>query len=97
MTRQIESSYPLEALPSSLLSSNANNNNSQPPVNPSHIANIGKMIEEQEMKMRNLLQEVYFAKTRDVVNDLRSIRGADEEKRRKGLQGELVGLLRGRA
>lgn len=89
MTRQIEQSYPLEALPSSLASSN--------PVNPGHIANIGRMIEEQEMKMRNLLQEVYFAKTRDVVNDLRSIRGADEEKRRKGLQGELVGLLRGRA
>jgi capping protein beta len=55
------------------------------------------MIEEQEIKMRNLLQEVYFAKTRDVVNDLRSLRGAGEESKRKGLQGELVGLLRGRA
>lgn len=92
MTRQIEQSHPLEALPSSLSS-----NTSNPPANPGHISNIGKMIEEQELKMRNLLQEVYFAKTRDVVNDLRSIRGADEENRRKGLQGELVGLLRGRA
>lgn len=106
MTRQIEQSLPLEALPSSLLStaatgssgSSSNNGNAaSTPVNPGHIANIGKMIEEQEMKMRNLLQEVYFAKTRDVVNDLRSIRGNDEEARRKGLQGELVGLLRGRA
>lgn len=94
MTRQIESSMPLEALPSSLSSTNSN---TAPPANPGHISNIGKMIEEQELKMRNLLQEVYFAKTRDVVNDLRSIRGANEESRRKGLQGELVGLLRGRA
>lgn len=96
MTRQIESTLPLEALPSSL-SSSSNGNTSIPPVNPGHISNVGKLIEEQELKMRNLLQEVYFAKTRDVVNDLRSIRGANEENRRKGLQGELVGLLRNRA
>ena len=89
MTRQQESTFPLDPIPSSLASSN--------PINPSHIANIGRMVEEQEMKMRNLLQEVYFAKTRDVVNDLRSLRGSGEEAKRKGLQGELVGLLRNRA
>lgn len=38
----------------------------------SHIPNIGKLVEEMELKMRNLLQEVYFGKAKDVVGDLRS-------------------------
>src|SRR5690348_10136968 len=28
----------------------------------SHIANIGRLVEDMELKMRNLLQEVYFGK-----------------------------------
>lgn len=47
-----------------------------------------------EIKMRNLLSEVYFGKTRDVCNDLRSLQGLDEGRKRSGLQKELVGLLR---
>ena len=31
------------------------------------------MAEDKEINMCNLLQEVYFGKTRDVVNDLRSL------------------------
>lgn len=38
----------------------------------SHVANVGRMVEEMELKMRNLLQEVYFGKAKDVVGDLRS-------------------------
>ena len=38
----------------------------------SHIINVGRMVEDMEGKMRNLLQEVYFGKARDVVGDLRS-------------------------
>ena len=38
----------------------------------SHVANVGKMVEDMEGKMRNLLQEVYFGKAKDVVADLRS-------------------------
>jgi hypothetical protein len=30
------------------------------------------MIEDQEIKIRNSLQEVYFGKCKDIVNDLRS-------------------------
>ncbi|OLL22966.1 F-actin-capping protein subunit beta [Neolecta irregularis DAH-3] len=30
----------------------------------SHIANVGRMIEDMELKMRNLLQEVYFGKVK---------------------------------
>jgi hypothetical protein len=37
-----------------------------------HVANVGRMVEEMEGRMRGLLQEVYFGKTRDVVGDLRS-------------------------
>jgi len=36
------------------------------PVDDSHphIANIGQLIEEMEIKMRNSLQEIYFGKTK---------------------------------
>ena len=32
-----------------------------------HVANVGRLIEDMELKMRNLLQEVYFGKAKDVV------------------------------
>jgi hypothetical protein len=38
----------------------------------SHIANIGTLVEEIESKLRNILNEVYFGKTRDIIGDLRS-------------------------
>ena len=38
----------------------------------SHIMTIGKMTEALELKMRNMLSEIYFGKTKDVVGDLRS-------------------------
>ena len=41
-------------------------------ANP-HIANFGKMIEEMENKIRSTLNEIYFGKTKDIVNDLRSV------------------------
>lgn len=60
----------------------------------SHITNTGKMIEEMEIKMRNLLQEVYFGKTRDIVYDLRSVDDLEKARRQKELQKELVGLIK---
>ncbi|KDQ57360.1 hypothetical protein JAAARDRAFT_35989 [Jaapia argillacea MUCL 33604] len=60
----------------------------------SHIANTGRMIEEMEIKMRNLLQEVYFGKTRDVVFDLRSIESLERARRQRELQKELVGFIK---
>ena len=38
----------------------------------SHIVNVGRLVEDMELKMRNMLQEVYFGKAKDVVGDLRS-------------------------
>jgi len=60
----------------------------------SHISNIGRMIEEMEIKMRNQLQEVYFGKTRDVVYDLRSNDDLEKARRQKELQKELVGFIK---
>lgn len=44
--------------------------------------------------MRNLLQEVYFGKTKDVVYDLRSVDSLEKAKKQRELQKELAGLLR---
>ena len=37
-----------------------------------HLANIGRMIEDQESDMRNNLNELYIQKTREVVNSVRN-------------------------
>ena len=47
-------------------------------VEQGHVVNIGRMVEDMETRMRNLLQEVYFGKARDVVGDLRSIQPLSE-------------------
>jgi capping protein beta len=47
-------------------------------IEQSHVVNLGRLVEEMETKMRNLLQEVYFGKARDVVGDLRSMRSLSE-------------------
>ncbi|GEM10936.1 WASH complex, F-actin capping protein, beta subunit [Rhodotorula toruloides] len=83
MTRQHELSAPLDPTsPASLAQS--------------HIVNIGKMVEDMELKMRNLLGEVYFSKTKDILSSLRTQNGLDEQAKHRALQGELVGLLKGR-
>jgi len=66
------------------------------PVDDSHphIANIGQLIEEMEIKMRNSLQEIYFGKTKDIVNDLRSLRSLKEGKAQEDLAKELMGKLK---
>ena len=60
----------------------------------SHIANIGRLVEDMELKMRNLLQEVYFGKAKDVVGDLRSIGSLSETLRDRETQRELIGSMR---
>ncbi|KAH9466338.1 hypothetical protein MJO28_001054 [Puccinia striiformis f. sp. tritici] len=82
MTRQSEQTYPL-VTPSTSST-----------LSPTHLPNIGKTIEEMEIKMRNLLKEVYFSKTKDVVNDLRSVNNLVDLRQRLGVQKELVGLLK---
>ena len=43
--------------------------------------------------MRNSLQEVYFGKTKDIVNDLRSLGSLAESKKQAQIQRELMGRL----
>jgi len=63
----------------------------------SHIVNVGRMIEDMELKMRNLLQEVYFGKVKDVMNDLRSPTLLSQQREGKKIQAELVQGLSGRS
>lgn len=51
-----------------------------------HIANIGKMVEEMENKIRNLLYEIYFGKTRDIVNGLRSVQALSDSQKQEDLR-----------
>jgi len=60
----------------------------------SHIANIGKLVEDMELKMRNLLQEVYFGKAKDVVGDLRSFTPLTETNREKATHQEMINSMK---
>jgi capping protein beta len=60
----------------------------------SHIANIGKLVEDMELKMRNLLQEVYFGKAKDVVGDLRSIGPLTEANKDKATHQEMINSMK---
>lgn len=64
-------------------------------ANP-HIANIGRMVEDMENKMRNTLNDIYFGKTRDIVNALRSVNSLADQGKQKQLQQELFGVLKNR-
>jgi len=41
-----------------------------------HIANLGKMLEDMELKIRNAIEGIYIQKTREVVNGMRTVDGA---------------------
>ncbi len=38
-----------------------------------HLANLGKMIEDMELKIRNSIEGVYIQKTREVVNGMHTV------------------------
>jgi capping protein beta len=40
-----------------------------------HIANLGKMLEDMELKLRNSIEGLYIQKTRQVINGMRSVSG----------------------
>lgn len=62
-------------------------------VEQSHIVNIGRMVEDMETRMRNLLQEVYFGKAKDVVGDLRSIQPLSEAERDRATHKEVLSKM----
>lgn len=62
-------------------------------VEQSHVVNIGRIVESMETRLRNLLQEVYFGKTKDVVGDLRSIQPLSEAERDRAAHREVIGKM----
>lgn len=62
-----------------------------------HIANIGRMVEDMENKMRNTLNEIYFGKTKDIVNSLRSVNTLADQSKQKAMQAELFQHLKSRS
>jgi len=39
---------------------------------PEHVCNMGKMLEDMELRIRNALEGIYIQKTREVINGMRS-------------------------
>lgn len=54
-----------------------------------HVINMGKLVEEHENKIRNTLNEIYFGKSKDIVNGLRSITPLKDESAKRALAKEL--------
>ena len=62
-----------------------------------HIANIGRLVEEMENQIRHSLNTIYFDKTKSILNSLRSPVDADEKAKREALKGELISALESKA
>uniref|UniRef100_A0A0V0GB59 F-actin-capping protein subunit beta n=1 Tax=Triatoma dimidiata TaxID=72491 RepID=A0A0V0GB59_TRIDM len=58
-----------------------------------HIANIGRMVEDMENKIRNTLNEIYFGKTKDIVNGLRCPESLSTQKTQAALKQHLAAAL----
>jgi len=58
-----------------------------------HISYIGRLIEDAENKMRESLDAIYFAKTREISDTLRNVIGQTETKRRRDMSGAIGDVL----
>jgi len=47
--------------------------------NQPHMANLGKMLEDMELKIRNSIEGIYIQKTREVINGMRSATGTNQK------------------
>ena len=54
-----------------------------------HIFNIGKLVEDLESKIRSMLADVYFGKTQQILNELRTLETSTEIKNREELAADL--------
>lgn len=62
----------------------------------SHIANIGRLVEDMENKIRNTLNEIYFGKTNMILNGLRSLAPLSDQKQKEALKFDLESALQRR-
>jgi capping protein beta len=67
------------------------------PVNDAnpHVSNIGRMVEDMELKLRNTLETIYFGKTKDIANELRQMVSTGVLKQRANIQKQ-IGSAMGR-
>ena len=61
------------------------------PITPaaSHIVNIGRLIENMEIGLRQTLETIYFGKTKSICSDLRSVLSKSELDARKQFSSEI--------
>ncbi|XP_034441983.1 F-actin-capping protein subunit beta isoform X2 [Hippoglossus hippoglossus] len=59
-----------------------------------HIANIGRLVEDMENKIRSTLNEIYFGKTKDIVNGLRSVQTLADKSKQEALKVDLMEALK---
>lgn len=67
-------------------------------ITQQHIINIGRLVEDMESKLRANLQDIYFGKTNDAINEIRNITDHHNNSMGKGLlniqlQREMIGKL----
>mmetsp|Transcript_15591 Transcript_15591/g.47626 ORF Transcript_15591/g.47626 Transcript_15591/m.47626 type:complete len:279 (+) Transcript_15591:39-875(+) len=61
-----------------------------------HVINMGRQIEDMELKIRDALVNVYIGKMREVFNNLRKYQGASAETERREIQANLAAALTAR-
>lgn len=59
----------------------------------SHIANIGRMIEDMENAIRESLMTIYFDKTKNILNSLRTTVDLEEQHKRDAFRNELMSKM----
>jgi capping protein beta len=65
--------------------------------NNDHVSNIGRMIEDMELKLRNTIETIYFGKTKDIVNELRQLAGVEALNQRKNVAAKITENITGRS
>jgi len=58
-----------------------------------HVCNIGRMVENMEYKLRQILETIYFGKTKDIANELRQQVSSKELKKRMDMQQQIAGQM----
>ncbi|KII62885.1 F-actin-capping protein subunit beta isoforms 1 and 2 [Thelohanellus kitauei] len=61
-----------------------------------HLIYIGQAVEEMESKIRQTLSSIYFSKTKDILNSLRSMTTVSDELTKKKLQEDLASRIKQR-
>lgn len=64
-------------------------------INDSHIKHIGRMIEDLENHIRQDVSNIYFGKTKYVINKCRSIYNLDEEREKYEKETDIAAGLSG--